>query len=831
MVEAYYPVMPPPRSYQRELTQACLSCNTLVALPTGLGKTLIAAVTMYNFNLWYPQDKILFLAPTRPLVAQQLHACCSIVGIDPSLTTVLLDKQVKQRPEIWACSKIVFSTPHVVINDLRSQVLDATQIKLIIIDEAHRGGASNFAYAQIVDYLNSRKLSDQVRIIGLTATPGQTLEDVQKVVTNLNIERVISKSNSHPQIVPYINDLDLIKIDCEPLPCFDPILQTMYAIIKPWVAYCHMNGYYNSSDPSRVTHFASLQNQKKALIDSNAKSWVAKAQLHVLSLAGMLITRLKTYGILSFATMLKEKHQEYTKGKSKSKYLAEFWNGNGMKSLNYQLDNLLKKNEGKMLSDWCHSKFTHLISELKEFYENGDTTNSKCIVFVEMRDVALLVVKEIEKANEALGGNKLRPHIFLGQASKDSTKNRGKSKATTASNKRKRKKDSEEEESLTSSLMTTDNEDSSTLAHLHGLNQKRQNTILDSFKSSTYNILVATSIAEEGLDIGQVDLIITFDNTSSPIKTLQRMGRTGRKRQGKVVCLFAGNEHDKFVSAINKYEHMQDQLAKQDAMYQQKHGLEVDQWTKVGIHGLNNNGANLEMFEQKPFFTSRIVLVDKDISREVKEDEEELIGQVIAKTNKFQNKRVPKRKKQKEVLDWVNLKGGFQTLGRPSKRTIEEREQDHSDLLDELFSSTPTTQEQPRPRPVSRSQEPTFKPEVSQDAGLQPRPAIRANNVNTVINLDIASDDDSSKGGSGYDNEFERLFSKASQAQSADLAKKFEDDVFSDDEEHEEEQQVQKTNSNPVPAATSATVGPAATSSSVLAADDFFSDDDSFSDD
>lgn len=57
------------------------------------------------------------------------------------------------------------------------------------------------------------------------------------------------------------------------------------------------------------------------------------------------------------------------------------------------------------------------------------------------------------------------------------------------------------------------------------------------FKSGDFNILIATSVAEEGLDIGEVDLIICLEANKSPIKFVQRLGRTGRKRSGKCVTL------------------------------------------------------------------------------------------------------------------------------------------------------------------------------------------------------------------------------------------------------------------------------------------------------
>lgn len=84
-----YPTNLPERGYQFEIVQTALYHNTLVVLPTGLGKTFIAAVVMYNFYRWYPTGKIVFMAPTRPLVAQQIDACNSILGISASETAEL----------------------------------------------------------------------------------------------------------------------------------------------------------------------------------------------------------------------------------------------------------------------------------------------------------------------------------------------------------------------------------------------------------------------------------------------------------------------------------------------------------------------------------------------------------------------------------------------------------------------------------------------------------------------------------------------------------------------------------------------------------------------
>lgn len=64
------------------------------------------------------------------------------------------------------------------------------------------------------------------------------------------------------------------------------------------------------------------------------------------------------------------------------------------------------------------------------------------------------------------------------------------------------------------------------------------------FREGGYNTLVATCVGEEGLDIGEVDLIVCFDAHKSPIRLVQRMGRTGRKRSGRIVVIVAQGKEE-----------------------------------------------------------------------------------------------------------------------------------------------------------------------------------------------------------------------------------------------------------------------------------------------
>ena len=77
-----------------------------------------------------------------------------------------------------------------------------------------------------------------------------------------------------------------------------------------------------------------------------------------------------------------------------------------------------------------------------------------------------------------------------------------------------------------------------------GLTAKEQIERLEKFRSGEKNILVATSVGEEGLDIPSADLVVFYEPVSSEIRTIQRRGRTGRKREGSVAVLIAEGTRD-----------------------------------------------------------------------------------------------------------------------------------------------------------------------------------------------------------------------------------------------------------------------------------------------
>ncbi len=91
-----------------------------------------------------------------------------------------------------------------------------------------------------------------------------------------------------------------------------------------------------------------------------------------------------------------------------------------------------------------------------------------------------------------------------------------------------------------------------------GLTQDEQVEILDEFRSGKYNVLVTTRIGEEGLHVPDVDHVIFYEAVPSEIRTIQRRGRTGRTRVGRVTVLMAEETVDEayYYSSLKKEKRM-----------------------------------------------------------------------------------------------------------------------------------------------------------------------------------------------------------------------------------------------------------------------------------
>ena len=121
------------RAYQLEAAKECLSGSTLLVMPTGLGKTAVQWMAMAE-NL-EGDGKIVLVAPTTGLVAQQASMAKDFIDIDEDLIITLTGQiRPNKREELWKDAKIIMATPHVIRNDAISGKILLSDIDLLICD-------------------------------------------------------------------------------------------------------------------------------------------------------------------------------------------------------------------------------------------------------------------------------------------------------------------------------------------------------------------------------------------------------------------------------------------------------------------------------------------------------------------------------------------------------------------------------------------------------------------------------------------------------------------------------------------------------------------------
>jgi ATP-dependent DNA helicase MPH1 len=511
----------PTRDYQFNIVRQGLFNNMLVALPTGLGKTFIAATIMLNYFRWTKDSKIVFMAPTKPLVSQQVDACFNIAGIPRSATTMLTGETPPAvREEEWQDQRVFFMTPQTLDNDLRTGIADPKKIVLLVVDEAHRA-TGNYSYVKVVTFI--RRFSKSFRILALTATPGASVEAVQEVIDGLEISKVEIRTEESMDIQQFTHRRKIEQILLDPSDEIMMVKDLFSKALKPLVdQLCAQNAYW-SKDPMALTTFGLMQAQKSWLMSDAGRranpglKGMMRGLFSILASVAHGIKLLNFHGIGPFyGTMRDFRAGVEEKGDKAGKYRRQINDSPHFKTMMDRLTAWINKDDFV-----GHPKLTYLCDTiLNHFLDAGEGrlpdgaphSGTRVIVFAEYRDSAEEICRVLNRHKPMI-----RASVFVGQA------------------------DSKRSE---------------------GMNQAKQIDTINKFKTGSFNVLVATSIGEEGLDIGQVDLIVCYDASGSPIRMLQRMGRTGRKRAGNIVLLLMrGKEEESFAKSKDNYEQMQKMIA------------------------------------------------------------------------------------------------------------------------------------------------------------------------------------------------------------------------------------------------------------------------------
>ncbi|KAJ2232167.1 3'-5' DNA helicase [Coemansia sp. RSA 485] len=698
-----YPLLngQPARAYQQGAIQRCLFQNTLVALPTGMGKTLIAVVVMANYARWFPDSLSIFLAPTKPLVSQQMKACRGLIRAIMShachtqfendwVVEMNGSTQPKTREKLWSGARFVFSTPQILQNDIKTGILsvdNAKRIVLLVIDEAHRA-TGRYAYVMAVSQLYNLHHgfdlpmfdpmhpapSAPFRVMSLTATPGSNMKAVNEIVAKLHVSHIFIRTEESMDVVPYIHGRLVEEMVVELPPWLVAARTTLAGVIRRSAnllsnvckamsmpsdlmrlsgyqvrmdrdRFCsHMRGSNGGMDTPRIigefTILISLAHIMQLLSEHGLRpawaainQWDQEVKRAKENKGSSTRAKVDCVDSKEWATMFRDFKQlvdaldgkppaassagaasniatgttkaEPTRsvaGSVRTDVVSSFFNMSNKPPQSNSAHAPVTLGALQTPVSLAHSgflghpKLERLLEIVQTHFEKLSTNSTgaestRIIVFSQYRGSVSEIVSVL---------NRMRPQVkcepFIGQsktagsggssapnrrASGEGSTTRGRWNGQRGagrgnwrfSNRGRgrggggggrgggfgQQSADDATGDIDEELMDIDGIDSAS----RGQTQKEQLAVLDRFRQGATNVIVATCVGEEGLDIGEVDLIINYDAPSSPIRLLQRIGRTGRARRGKVVVFLAKDtrEENSYKKAQREYKSVQSKIS------------------------------------------------------------------------------------------------------------------------------------------------------------------------------------------------------------------------------------------------------------------------------
>jgi len=317
-------------------------------------------------------------------------------------------------------------------------------------------------------------------VLGLTASPGSDADKIREIVENLGIEHIEVRTESSPDVKPYVQSIAFEWVKVELPEIYKEVRSLLREMLKESLKPLAQFNLVSTSSPD-------ISKREVLQAGSKISQEVARGNYE--------LGRLR----LHQAKAVKLQHA------------IELLETQGLTALRAYLKKLKEdkraKSSKQLMEDPRMRKVIYLLVQAKELgidhpkmeklkelvkAQLERKPNSKVIVFTNYRDTGKRIVEELT----ALGVSAKR---FIGQAS------RGKDR---------------------------------------GMSQKEQKEVLDRFSRGEFSVLVATSVGEEGLDVPEVDLVVFYEPVPSAIRSIQRRGRTGRHRPGKVVILMAKGTRD-----------------------------------------------------------------------------------------------------------------------------------------------------------------------------------------------------------------------------------------------------------------------------------------------
>ncbi|MCI4349703.1 MAG: DEAD/DEAH box helicase, partial [Thermoplasmata archaeon] len=486
------------RLYQARIAEAAIDHNTLAVLPTGLGKTAIALRVIAEFLRREPTRSILFLAPTRPLVVQHARSVAEALLAPPPLALTGTISP-ERRSELLHPPQVIVATPQVIGNDLGSGQFPLATISLAVIDEAHRA-VGDYPYVAI-----GRAIAEEgrVRVLAMTASPGSSLQRIRSVWANLGIEHGEYRTAEDADVRPYVHGIGVESIEVAVPPEVQHVaIRVRTAVGRQAERLVHL-GLLPTSSPSKRDLLTLGERLHREVASYRARTERAPASLWA-AVTAQSVAMKGLHALELIETQGVESFEAFLDRQTELRPTP------AMRTFLSDPDIVAAREALRSIS-LEHPKVAKALEVVTT--ELHRSPQARVIVFTQYRQTSELLVREFGRA----GDSSVRAARFVGQASHGSDV---------------------------------------------GMSQKEQVELLDRFRAGTVNCLIATSVAEEGLDIPSTDLVVFYEPVPDVIRSIQRRGRTGRVRAGRAVVLVASGTRDVglFRSAHRKEVRMHEML-------------------------------------------------------------------------------------------------------------------------------------------------------------------------------------------------------------------------------------------------------------------------------
>ena len=492
------------RAYQAAIAEAALKRPTLVVLPTGLGKTAVALRVAAECRLREPTRSILFLAPTRPLVAQHARSLReALLAPDPVEWTGHVAPS--RRAAGGEPPAVLVATPQVVAHDVAKGTLDLARFSLVVFDEAHRA-VGDYPYVTIGA---AARALPSIRVLAMTASPGASLPRIRAVWSNLGLSHFEYRTADDADVRPYVFGTEVETLPVSLPPVLQAFAIRLRTTVRGQAEILHRAGRLPAGEMSRralldvgTRIHGEIAAARAAGGSPDPRIWAANSAQAVAMKAVHALELAESQGIGALRGFLDRQGRPGPSGRispTSKAFLAD----PSVAEVVREIAEL----------DLEHPKVEAAVGLVVDTIRRSP--EAKVLLFTQYRATADVLLEALR----ARGGEMIRAARFVGQASRGNDE---------------------------------------------GLTQKAQVALLDEFRAGRLNTLVATSVAEEGLDIPSTDLVVFYEPVPDLVRTIQRRGRTGRSAIGRVVVLVAEGTRDVGVNrGARRREHRMHELLEQ----------------------------------------------------------------------------------------------------------------------------------------------------------------------------------------------------------------------------------------------------------------------------